>query len=668
MSGSLLQIVSTDLKDAYLTIDPQITFFKIVYLRHTPFAIDLIEETFNTTPNFGEEGFCQLRKIGDMISSIFLKIEIPSVQISNQPDAGLRNLYTDTAINYYNGEFTAEFHINYFNNLITYFKEFSSSAMVYWREIDSVILNMTSNYNTVSTLLNKLITGQNNTNKNYMLHNNRFSNVSIYFDTLELKFNFDILTYIQTSFISYKDSIYNTNLNIEYKAEVKKYLNDYLEKQKYYLKYLITSRDLFVRLLKINTSPYYCFSWVQKLAFALIDNLSIEINGQEIDRVNSDVLSIWYELSTPLEKLEILDKMIGNINILTNYDSSVKPSYTLLIPIPFWFCKYKSQALPCVGLKYSDIIIRVKFNELTNCCYFEPYEQKTYSSNVNINDLVKISNVSLLVEYIHLGETERVKFGTFTIESLIEQHRLIKFSNITTQNLLLPLDFVNPVRELIWTIQKKSHYQDLKLHFNYSNDDFYRGSIIMVKQSMPNMGYLFVTFDSSLYISNVSEYLNGTLEIFNSKYYNGTYTILEIGYNFLLINSNKLYYPDNFIVRIKKQTSDEKFIKLQTIQIYGSDLISKREPEYFSLVNNTLHTYISQFIYSYSFCRNPEIFQPTGTLNFTVIDSKNLYLELDEKSFTKLIKNNDSYIIKIISRSHNLFKIENGQGSTLFGL
>ena len=74
MTGSLLQIVSTDIKDIFLTIDPQITFFKIVYLRHTPFAIDLLEETFNTIPNFGEDGFCSLSKYGDLISNIFLKV------------------------------------------------------------------------------------------------------------------------------------------------------------------------------------------------------------------------------------------------------------------------------------------------------------------------------------------------------------------------------------------------------------------------------------------------------------------------------------------------------------------------------------------------------------------------------------------------------------------
>ena len=48
---------------------------------------------------------------------------------------------------------------------------------------------------------------------------------------------------------------------------------------------------------------------------------------------------------------------------------------------------------------------------------------------LNLFAFFKISNVSLLVEYIHLGETERDKFGTFTIETLIEQHRIIEFSD-----------------------------------------------------------------------------------------------------------------------------------------------------------------------------------------------------------------------------------------------
>ena len=42
-------------RDMYLTGNPQITFFKSVYRRHTNFAIESIKNIFNGNTNFGNE-------------------------------------------------------------------------------------------------------------------------------------------------------------------------------------------------------------------------------------------------------------------------------------------------------------------------------------------------------------------------------------------------------------------------------------------------------------------------------------------------------------------------------------------------------------------------------------------------------------------------------------
>ena len=47
MGGGLLQLVAYGAQDVYLTGNPQITFFKSVYKRHTKFSIEAIEQTFN---------------------------------------------------------------------------------------------------------------------------------------------------------------------------------------------------------------------------------------------------------------------------------------------------------------------------------------------------------------------------------------------------------------------------------------------------------------------------------------------------------------------------------------------------------------------------------------------------------------------------------------------
>ena len=53
MGGGLLQLVAYGAQDVYLTGNPQITFFKVAYRRHTNFALEAIEQTFNGTSTFG---------------------------------------------------------------------------------------------------------------------------------------------------------------------------------------------------------------------------------------------------------------------------------------------------------------------------------------------------------------------------------------------------------------------------------------------------------------------------------------------------------------------------------------------------------------------------------------------------------------------------------------
>ena len=53
MGGGLLQLVAYGAQDVYLTGNPQITFFKVVYRRHTNFALESIQQTFNGNASLG---------------------------------------------------------------------------------------------------------------------------------------------------------------------------------------------------------------------------------------------------------------------------------------------------------------------------------------------------------------------------------------------------------------------------------------------------------------------------------------------------------------------------------------------------------------------------------------------------------------------------------------
>ena len=78
MGGGLLQLVAYGAQDVYLTGNPQITFFKVVYRRHTNFAIEAIQQTFNGNPGYGNTVNCQISRNGDLINRMYLQVEVPS--------------------------------------------------------------------------------------------------------------------------------------------------------------------------------------------------------------------------------------------------------------------------------------------------------------------------------------------------------------------------------------------------------------------------------------------------------------------------------------------------------------------------------------------------------------------------------------------------------------
>lgn len=80
MSGGLMQLVAYGAQDVYLTGNPQITFFKVVYRRHTNFSMESIEQTFNGTADFGKRVTCTISRNGDLIHRVYLQVTLPLVE------------------------------------------------------------------------------------------------------------------------------------------------------------------------------------------------------------------------------------------------------------------------------------------------------------------------------------------------------------------------------------------------------------------------------------------------------------------------------------------------------------------------------------------------------------------------------------------------------------
>jgi hypothetical protein len=79
MAGGLMQLVAYGAQDVYLTGKPQITFFKVVYRRHTNFAMESIEQTFNGTVDFNRKVTTTISRNGDLIHKMYLQVELPAL-------------------------------------------------------------------------------------------------------------------------------------------------------------------------------------------------------------------------------------------------------------------------------------------------------------------------------------------------------------------------------------------------------------------------------------------------------------------------------------------------------------------------------------------------------------------------------------------------------------
>ena len=85
MGGGLMQLVAYGAQDIYLTGNPQITFFKVVYRRHTNFSMEEIAQDGAGTVEFGNEVNYTISRNGDLIHKMYfhLKANSSDFNISN---------------------------------------------------------------------------------------------------------------------------------------------------------------------------------------------------------------------------------------------------------------------------------------------------------------------------------------------------------------------------------------------------------------------------------------------------------------------------------------------------------------------------------------------------------------------------------------------------------
>ncbi|XWV25136.1 capsid protein [Tupanvirus deep ocean] len=458
MAGGLVQLATYGTQDVFLTGNPQITFFKIVYRRHTNFSMESIQQHFIGVSNFGQEMTSVIEKLGDLMNRVYLEIEIPKV---------------DLVKNFSNWENTKENAKQQLEKIEKFYQStynYISANTDIAKKLDILLNTNNISIDDIAKTLNDQYFTNNLSNKKnqlieYITNNNDlesfkgFENVNR--SDLVQQVNQIDIQILSNSVIHNIDKHYK--ISVEEAASLKRqFIKNIINKKLYKAMYdfyikiynaYFTAQKKYQSFLETSYTERYKFAWVEELGHAIIDYVEIKIGNQTIDKHSGDWLILFNKIFLQEYQIENYYKMIGNITELTIFDDSVKNSYKLIIPFQFWFCRNTGLALPLVSLRYHDIMFTIKLKDLSKLCYVEDNPSLMDLPNIQSQYNINIVDAKLYVDYVYLDTDERRRFAQSSHEYLIETVQYNEFNDIQSKQYNAHMNFSHPTKFIIWYAQ-----------------------------------------------------------------------------------------------------------------------------------------------------------------------------------------------------------------------
>ncbi len=83
MGGGLLQLVAYGAQGAYSTGNPHITCWKVLYKRHTNFAMEAMRVNFTGAPAYGQRIVAVVNRNADLVWKTYVEVTLPDTTVGN---------------------------------------------------------------------------------------------------------------------------------------------------------------------------------------------------------------------------------------------------------------------------------------------------------------------------------------------------------------------------------------------------------------------------------------------------------------------------------------------------------------------------------------------------------------------------------------------------------
>lgn len=199
-----------------------------------------------------------------------------------------------------------------------------------------------------------------------------------------------------------------------------------------------------------NSSTWH--GYANSIGNVLIKTVDIRIGGQIIERHYGEWLEMYSEIYLDESKKRDFGALVGKYESNVSLETNATANRTYYIPLQFWFCRNPGLSLPLISLLNHEVRIEVDFRPLAEVTKADT--EITTATQSSDSETASIVDCSLYVDYIYLGDDEKVAFAQNTHEYLIErvQRQPWRAIDASTLNERVKLQFQDPVKELVWGI------------------------------------------------------------------------------------------------------------------------------------------------------------------------------------------------------------------------